>query len=81
MPYTPAQAREAGEHRGYLAADYAQNVAGQPVREPERDDSPEMDDEAWVAFKDGWGAGAEQFAEADWESDHPEADPAEAEAG
>ena len=81
MPYTYREAQEAGEHRGYLAADYAQNVVGEPVREPERDSSPEMSDEAWVGFTDGWAKGADAFAEADWASDHPEADQPEAEAG
>jgi hypothetical protein len=69
MTYTNEQARELGALRGYLAADYAANVAGQPVREPAREDEPALTDDAWMHFKDGWGSGVEAFQRADSDDD------------
>jgi hypothetical protein len=64
MPYTDTEARELGEHRGYQAADYAANVAGEPVRQPVRADEPAMSDDAWLYFADGWASGIEAFERA-----------------
>lgn len=65
MSYTNTEARELGHHRGYQAADYAANVAGQPVRDPTRDEAPAMPDEAWMHYQDGWTAGVAAFGETD----------------